>query len=312
MSKEAMKLALEAKIHNAGMNPIMQGECYLMHPEAMQKIIDEALREALAEQPAPSQYGSPELQAMIVARALEKDAAEQPAPVQQEPATKNVVIANMGKPFTVKAYVTPQPAQQEPVTEFKSPGQRWEDGDDHDSRSEALYKFIAYTDFKHCGDSFCFKSGGDGDNGETLMFILDCWFAQQHISPQPAQQEQKPVALREALREAAAAALTSVYVCGRVWSAWHIGTMTEDDFSPASECDWLLDEIVHAVATAAPQPAQRKPLTDEQVNLFINGRGDEDDDDYVEPTGDGFGLTDADLVRLVRRVEAAHEIKENT
>ena len=59
-------------------------------------------------------------------------------------------------------------------------------------------------------------------------------------------------------------------------------------------------------------PAQRKPLTDEQVNLFINGRGDEDDEDYVEPTGDGFGLTDADLVRLVRRVEAAHEIKENT
>ena len=60
------------------------------------------------------------------------------------------------------------------------------------------------------------------------------------------------------------------------------------------------------------KPAQRKPLTNEQVNLFINGRGDEDDDDYVEPTGDGFGLTDADLVRLVRRVEAAHGIKENT
>ena len=60
-------------------------------------------------------------------------------------------------------------------------------------------------------------------------------------------------------------------------------------------------------------PPQRKPLTEEEVNLFINGRGDEDDEDYVEPTGDGFGLTDADLVRLVRRVEAAHGIKkENT
>ena len=84
------------------------------------------------------------------------------------------------------------------------------------------------------------------------------------LAEQPAQQEQEPVALREAL----AAALTSVYVCGRVWSAWHIGTMTEDDFSPASECDWLLDEIVHAVATAAPQPAQRKPLTDEQISAI--------------------------------------------
>ena len=59
----------------------------------------------------------------------------------------------------------------------------------------------------------------------------------------------------------------------------------------------------------ASPPAPPKPLTDEQVNLFINGRGDEDDDDYVEPTGDGFGLSDADLVRLVRRVEAAHGIK---
>jgi hypothetical protein len=52
-------------------------------------------------------------------------------------------------------------------------------------------------------------------------------------------------------------------------------------------------------------------LTDEQINLFINGRGDEDDDDYVEPTGDGFGITDADLVKLVRRAEAELK-KENT
>jgi hypothetical protein len=58
----------------------------------------------------------------------------------------------------------------------------------------------------------------------------------------------------------------------------------------------------------AEQPAQRKPLTEEQINLLINGRGDEGDDDYVEPTGDDFGLTDADLVKLVRRVEAHYGI----
>jgi len=50
------------------------------------------------------------------------------------------------------------------------------------------------------------------------------------------------------------------------------------------------------------------PLTDEQIDLLINGRGDEDDDDYVEPTGDGLGLTDEDLVKLIRRVEAHHVI----
>ena len=56
-------------------------------------------------------------------------------------------------------------------------------------------------------------------------------------------------------------------------------------------------------------PPASKPLTPEQIDLLINGRGDVDDADYVEPTGDGFGLTDADLVCLVRRVEAAHGIK---
>ena len=80
--------------------------------------------------------------------------------------------------------------------------------------------------------------------------------------------------------------------------------------------DWSTGILYRDLEPGAPlytsPPAQRKPLTEEQVNLFINGRGDEDDDDYVEPTGDGFGLTDADLVRLVRRVEAAHGIKENT
>jgi hypothetical protein len=49
-------------------------------------------------------------------------------------------------------------------------------------------------------------------------------------------------------------------------------------------------------------------LTDEQANLLINGRGEHGDDDYVEPTGDGFGLTDEDLVKLIRRVEAHHGI----
>lgn len=59
---------------------------------------------------------------------------------------------------------------------MKTPGQRWEEGIDHDPRSESLFEFIRKMDEDHCGDSFCFKSGGDGDNGETLMFILDCWF----------------------------------------------------------------------------------------------------------------------------------------
>jgi hypothetical protein len=58
----------------------------------------------------------------------------------------------------------------------------------------------------------------------------------------------------------------------------------------------------------AQQERATTPLTKNQIDLLINGRGDEGDDDYVEPTGDGFGLTDADLVKLIRRVEAHHGI----
>ena len=58
----------------------------------------------------------------------------------------------------------------------KSPGQRWEEGIAHDPRSVAIYEFIAALDYEQNGDSFCFKSGGDGDNGEMLMYLLDCWF----------------------------------------------------------------------------------------------------------------------------------------
>ena len=76
--------------------------------------------------------------------------------------------------------------------------------------------------------------------------------------------------------------------------------------APAQEPD--PDELTIAYMSGLYDGKKRKPLTDEQIDLLINGRGDEDDDDYVEPTGDGFGLTDADLVRLVRRVEAAHGI----
>jgi hypothetical protein len=55
--------------------------------------------------------------------------------------------------------------------------ERWEQGVPHDERSVAIYKSIAKIDYEECDDSFGFKSGGDGDNGETLMYLLDVHFA---------------------------------------------------------------------------------------------------------------------------------------
>jgi hypothetical protein len=85
---------------------------------------------------------------------------------------------------------------------------------------------------------------------------------------------------------------------------------------PVQEHDHALEQALTRLqkryseleAKVGAQPADWVGLTDEQANLLINGRGDEGDDDYVEPTGDGFGLTDEDLVKLIRRVEAHHGI----
>lgn len=44
--------------------------------------------------------------------------------------------------------------------------------------------------------------------------------------------------------------LTAVYHCTRVWEAWGVGTMGEDDFEPADESD-MPEEIARAVLAAA-------------------------------------------------------------
>jgi hypothetical protein len=43
---EALDKALDALIHKANMIPVMQGNCYVIHPEAMQAVIDEAIKQA--------------------------------------------------------------------------------------------------------------------------------------------------------------------------------------------------------------------------------------------------------------------------
>ena len=45
---KTLKLALdlEALILKTGMNPVIQNNCYLMHPEALQTVIDEAVKQA--------------------------------------------------------------------------------------------------------------------------------------------------------------------------------------------------------------------------------------------------------------------------
>ena len=53
---------------------------------------------------------------------------------------------------------------------------RWEEGVPHHPNSERILEFLKEHDFNDYGDYFCWKTGGDGDNGESLMYQLDAFF----------------------------------------------------------------------------------------------------------------------------------------
>lgn len=53
---------------------------------------------------------------------------------------------------------------------------RWEQGVPHHPRSKELMRHLANIDIRYCNDYFCWKCGGDGDNGEILMYELDIIF----------------------------------------------------------------------------------------------------------------------------------------
>jgi len=60
---------------------------------------------------------------------------------------------------------------------------RWENGTPHHPKSIKLFKSIETIDFELVGDYFRWKSGGDGDNGETLMYEMDIYFELEDYKP---------------------------------------------------------------------------------------------------------------------------------
>ena len=53
---------------------------------------------------------------------------------------------------------------------------RWKDGIDHHPMSERLVRFMAAHDFNDYNDSMSICVGGDGDNGEQMMYLMDTFF----------------------------------------------------------------------------------------------------------------------------------------
>lgn len=52
---------------------------------------------------------------------------------------------------------------------------RWENGEEHNPKSVELFKFLREID-ENNGCCFDWRCGGDGDNGEELMYQLDVYF----------------------------------------------------------------------------------------------------------------------------------------
>lgn len=62
--------------------------------------------------------------------------------------------------------------------------------------------------------------------------------------------------LAEQVKDIISEHLTAIYACTRVWEAWSVGTMSEDDFVPAGETEFS-DELTAALLAAlAKEPAQ--------------------------------------------------------
>lgn len=53
---------------------------------------------------------------------------------------------------------------------------RWDEGVEHHEMSERLVRFMADHDYNDYDDAMCIKVGGDGDNGEHMMYLMDAFF----------------------------------------------------------------------------------------------------------------------------------------
>jgi hypothetical protein len=53
---------------------------------------------------------------------------------------------------------------------------RWENGVDHHPESEKLIRILSQLDGKLLRHTLDISTGGDGDNGETMMYLLDVYF----------------------------------------------------------------------------------------------------------------------------------------
>lgn len=125
--------------------------------------------------------------------------------------------------------------------------------------------------------------------------------------------------LREKLIELIAGHLSGTYHCLRVWEAWHVGTMSQDDFEDVGESDTpaeLAEAILAALASAAQQPTQKEPLTAREIEL-IDGmievqlhHANRCDNIGNRPMAEKQKGWDMERVELLKKLKASYAPKE--
>lgn len=58
----------------------------------------------------------------------------------------------------------------------KTPIQRWKQGIPHHPRSIEIIQALSDLDWEFMEGSLDIRTGGDGDNGEQMMYLLDIYF----------------------------------------------------------------------------------------------------------------------------------------
>ena len=115
---------------------------------------------------------------------------------------------------------------------------RWGQGIEHHPRSEELVRFVAENDFENYDDHFQWKVGGDGDNGESLMYEMDSFFEQEEaiLAEKNAQMQETVEAIGATLIEKNAK-IQEVLEAAETLEAWASGTMpsrTKQTFEEAT------------------------------------------------------------------------------
>lgn len=62
-----------------------------------------------------------------------------------------------------------------PERQFEA-GKRWDYGIEHHPKAVELMRFLMKYDWEEMDDSLGWSVGGDGDNGENLLYALSVYF----------------------------------------------------------------------------------------------------------------------------------------